>query len=407
VDEHLRVLERDATANDASALLAYARALQRAGRRDEAFTALVRGKDDTRVRSELRRFPAWTHESADAGQTRSLDVAPLRRAPRVRWSVISRSTARSHEPHFLLASPLGIVTALPERGGVIAVLDPDTGERLWDVRPVPLRVPVSVGDRLFLNLGLKLVGFDLVTGERLHRVGSGGVTCLIDRDLIIVERMGELVTHVLGAPHQEPRRDRTRVFPRPAGLAAIRFVAGGDVLLQDEATSTQLVAFDRATGKKLWERGKPGYAWGRGVSLLADRDGILVATSHPPGSELRDLSGALVASLPGYPCALTPELALLGDPTGLVAFERSSHRLVGLVAEGRSAARIAVARDVVYVPREHHEIEARALDGKQLWRAVIPERHRYGGWLTLAAYPGRLYVACRHETETSVHCLEE
>src|SRR5581483_23504 len=129
-DEQLRRLEREAASGDAGAGLRLARALEREGRRGEATRVLRAFRSHEEARSELARYPAWTHARADAGGTRALDVEPILSRPNVLWKVDVPGA------HYVVASPatqlvasaLGVVCA--KRQGFV-VLDPATGRALW------------------------------------------------------------------------------------------------------------------------------------------------------------------------------------------------------------------------------------------------------------------------------------
>src|SRR5687768_16717564 len=116
VDESVRDLEQRLRASPTPEnRLALARALERAGRRDDAHVVLAADPFATGVREALAAYPCWSRPDGDPGNTRWLDLPPLERAPRVRWRT------ELPDPGLVLPTPWGIVTQLVE-GGV--VLDP-------------------------------------------------------------------------------------------------------------------------------------------------------------------------------------------------------------------------------------------------------------------------------------------
>src|SRR4051812_19247944 len=129
-DAELRELARDSSP---AGRLKHARALERLGRRDEALVVLVGGREDAAVRRALGEYPAWTHEHGAEGATRSVDVAPLRTQPRVRWK--RRGSLDPHRTERLalnfLAGPFVVVASVA--GDRTAILDVDTGAELWSV----------------------------------------------------------------------------------------------------------------------------------------------------------------------------------------------------------------------------------------------------------------------------------
>jgi hypothetical protein len=90
-DESLRSLARAVEAGDGpAARLRYARALERAERRDEALDVLASTRHkDASVRTALSGYPSWGQTDGDAGRTRYLDLAPIRREPHLRWIMLA------------------------------------------------------------------------------------------------------------------------------------------------------------------------------------------------------------------------------------------------------------------------------------------------------------------------------
>ncbi len=410
LDEDLRTLERNLTQQqDAGSTIAYARALGRLGRNDEAYATLARGVDEPSVREELARLPAWTHESGGPGRSRSIDVAPIRSAPSVRWTVVTTPLEPIYAPHFLLASPLGIVTSLFDLDGwVVAVLDPETGERLWAVRAAVRPLPTIVGSVLLVSVGLKLVfAFDLRTGERLYRIPRDGVLVAGDSRLLLVEDEHTLVSFSLDSPRRAPSIGPLRLGRPVSRHQPTSCIAAGPLLVVEDPLGGQILALDRRTGSTLWAKG--GLTGRVGAGLLGDEAGVGGATDAPTFA-LRDDGGALIASIPGAPLALARDAVVVQSETRVATHDRETGELRAVLFPRRWPTRFrpaAVARDVVYLPRATGGIGAWTLDGKRLWvhESAIPARQE----VVIAAYSRRLYVRAMPFTDgpVSISCLEE
>lgn len=140
MDDDLRGLERASRAGDAVACAAWARALERLGRREEAsqahLAALDLGQAAAGARTALARLPAWAGAHGDAGRSGALDVEPLRRPPARCWHVPpavapAPGVRRFAEP-YLLGGWLGLVALHPAPARV-EVLDARDGRPLWSV----------------------------------------------------------------------------------------------------------------------------------------------------------------------------------------------------------------------------------------------------------------------------------
>lgn len=176
MDDDLRGLEqRFAAGPTPQARLSLARALERAGRRDDA-QALLAG-DAFAMAAALEGFPAWTHPDGDPGRARWLDVAPVARAPRPRW----RAALGLQPVGVVVACAWGVVVhcvAPDGHGRALLVLDPDTGDvRLWREETLEVLAVVE-GVLLAVHHGpgaaRDLVAWDLATGHDAWRLALGG-----------------------------------------------------------------------------------------------------------------------------------------------------------------------------------------------------------------------------------------
>lgn len=417
-DDELRSLERElAASGSVAARLAYARALERLDRRDEAQDVLAPGREDASVRRELGRFPAWSRAEAGPSGSRWTDVRPLSRQPRVRWRWTAPGTARG-EPQ-LLSSPLGAVVAVsldrevPPRA---TVLSPDgTPVRSWDRERGA--APLALEQGLVLDpRGAGVFAVDPVTGdERILVPRAPGLLtaeAACARGLVLVPEEDDLRAHELAAGECASAwtvaRPRTAVFrtaPHTHAtatrvyLSAPGFGRGG-----------VFTAFERATGAELWRSQRLLAADDAGG--LALEAGGLVAVG-PGGERLWDASPESVATVHVLAPALV--LAEVTDSGLKVVLDRANGGVRPERPVAQGARVVAAARDVLYSverawegeggrelahPREI--VTATSLEGEARWRLEL-EWER-GVVLALAPAPGRLYVLT---SEASVLCLEE
>lgn len=420
-DESLRALERAAAA-DPSRTRAWATALARAGRADEAWVALCRTVDQPDVRAELATRPAWTH-AGGPGRTHAIDLPPVKREPRVRW------TARAPGDR-LLTSPLGVVVTTG-RGTPCAVLDPTSGRLRW--------TPSSATRDAWLDRAWLLAHF---AGEELHawrlwnepgeddptagheRLPSGLVQLCVEPS-----SSGEFLRDV------RPLRleDGVDVRGRDARGAGGRVVTGpGDwnALLISELllASTQgalegpwtTTAFDLERGAPRWRApGRLEAADVQGAALAADGERLVV----------RDARGGQAWAAPGALRALGPGVALVelrragsagadddhashADVTfELRVHDRATGRLradLGPYAPARASAGRAspiLVRDRVFVP-DRGDVVCRGLDGQVPWSLDVAEAAGNGRArvVEIAPLPGALVVLL---DDRQVVCLEE
>lgn len=434
-DDELRRLERAASTGGAPERIEWARALLRAGRDGEAMGALGATPDDPLVRTELARFPQWTHLDGPDGR-RHLDVAPVRSAPRVRWHLPDPEACAYARQDGLLGGPLGLITS---RGFLaITVLDPATG-RVHATTPVgtgngPERSgvpPLSLhGELLFVHgdeqawvrsihawkdqdlwsLPLRLARDEVrawdATGEK---PGPATPVVLPPRHRhdvpygYTVQGHGTLLG--LGALHAGQTRPSMWIGDR------LRLRATPDVVYASVAAEhvnvSRHVVLDRATGAPRWS--------GEGVVEAFDQDGALV--EHLGELALRDARDGAVRwrrKVDAYPLVLGPRAIVVAageQHRALRVLERATGEPVADLGERDRDGAVAGARDVVYVAG-HGALTARGLDGATLWtldlaeeaRArTLPDPTRAARVHALLPAPGRLYAKAWDGT---IWCLE-
>ncbi len=412
-DESLRALERAAAA-DPSRTRALAKALERAGRADEAWVALCRAVDQPDVRAELATRPAWT-PAGGPGRTHALDLPPVKREPRARW------TARAPGDR-LLASPLGVVVTTG-RGTPVAVLDPTSGRLRW--------TPSSATRDAWLDRGWLLAHF---AGEELHawrlwnepgeddptagherlpsglvqaRIAPAGGTQLL-RDVRPLR-----LPDGLDARGRDARGAGGRVVTGPGDWNAL-LVA--DLLLSSTQAGFEgpwtTTALDLERGAPLWRApGRLVAADLQGTALAGDGERLVV----------RDVKGGEAWTAPGLLRALGPGVALveLRRAGGLVlsagadddhashadvtfelrVVDRATGRLradLGPYLPARASAGRAspiLVRDRIYVP-DKGDVVCRGLDGQVPWSVDVAELGGNGRArvVDLAPLPGALVV---------------
>ncbi len=279
-DEEIRALERDATP---AGRLKLARALERLGRRDEALDALITAREDRAVQAELARFPAWTHEGANEGNTFSADVAPVLGQPRPVWKhegTLDPGRTESLALQFLATPALAVFSIARGRA---AVHDMETGEVLWqfehgdDLRDSRAAI---VGSLLLLWTEEGVTGRDLYTGDvrwrlpgKAWEVRSGIVLFEEGRELVAFEVRDAVPVEVWRGEMPEHHDDRgdadrwcataRRVYVRaPRGFTEVDRASGKR--LASEAQGTVFCADDAAALCSM-----PGGALVLGGRLLA------------------------------------------------------------------------------------------------------------------------------------------
>lgn len=328
-DEALRALERElAREGSPAARLRYARALEEAGRRVEAFEALLPATQDAAVRAELRRFPAWTHEHGGPEASGTIDVPLLPGQPRLVWE--HEFEAGDGTRLTLRASPFGVVAGvarldqapdeLPWPVCEVRVLDPLTGRLRWSAAGLEYRLlPLLAGEQLLLGLG-GLLGdacevrqYDLLGGELRGAAYVAGTPLVAEAGRLVCRtRAGvRTSTRALDQPALGPGWDRPLAMRTAQREAIDRHAArAGDMVLVQGAGvegEAALVAFDAATGAPRWEH---PLRRGDYPAFLADARGVVTVQRR---AEYLDLDGSLrwVAPEPGGAIALTRDHVVL------------------------------------------------------------------------------------------------
>jgi hypothetical protein len=171
-DVELRDLERKAALGGEADVLVYSRALERAGRRDDAYFALLPSLRHEAVRREISR---WRECWPNLDNTNYHDVLPIRSRPRVRWSCRTKSPDRPsarfkvHPLALLLEVEVG---PTPHR---LHLHDPETGDFRAEVVSLSLSGTIlregTLAFRSMSGAGAKqratLEGYDVLSGAQL------------------------------------------------------------------------------------------------------------------------------------------------------------------------------------------------------------------------------------------------
>lgn len=378
-DQELRARERAARASDdPAARVAAASALERAGRRDEAFAALWPGRKDPAVRAALGRYPAWTHVDGDAGRTRAIDMPIPRRVPRVRWSVRLRAHVFS-----LLAGPQGIVATGAETSTTV-LLDPDDGSHGAASRA---RTIAWDGERRVEELRGALRWIDPDGGVVTTIRGVRQAT--VEDGLALVQREDALAARRAGA--------RRWSRPLPAADLLRTLLLAGDLALIDD--DERLVALDAETGRERFS-----LRAGSGPALL-DARGLVTGGPREP-VVAADLRGAeLWRGPPGEALAMDGEAVVVGRTRDVLVLSRASGEELAQLPSVVRAGGATLARDGLLLwsnVRPHAGTPSEALrppflaaysrTGEPLWAF---DRDWFEGELPCAVVPyaGRVYVA--------------
>jgi hypothetical protein len=398
MDESLRAMSRAVEAGEgAGARLRYARALERAGRRDEAFDALASGREDPDVRAELARFPLWRQTDADAGRTRFLDVAPIRREPRVKWV----SEAIGALGRTISAGPNRI--ACEDDRGATKILDADTGEVR---REFTYGEPCAfVGDTLLMKRKTKLRGYDLETGAALWEETTWQLSyeALHVGEILVTASPVTVSAYRLAHPRKQPKGlwdYRVRGTNRKGRFAKVA-LADDTALVPHEG---EIAALDLADGHV-----RSRFA---GNEVLADEAGFVVVEERR--LVVRDAEHRVVWALTERGQllrALTPGVVVVRVPSiGSAIFDRATGDVVHVVV-GDGCERALVARDVMYAlnvgearGRDDDRLRAFTTTGEDLWAISLGNRVGGGRIVSLFAGSRRLFGTT---SDGRAFCLEE
>jgi hypothetical protein len=371
-DEEIRVLERDATP---AGRLKLARALERLGRSDEALDALLQAREDRSVRAEIARYPAWTHEGANQGNTFSIDAASVLGELRLVWTHRGTLDPRRAEPLALqfLATPAVAVFSIAR--GRAAVHDIETGEVMWpfehgdDLRNSRAAI---AGSLLLLRTEEGVVGRDLYTGEVRWRLP--GKAWEVRGGLILFDEGRELVAfEVRDAIPAEVWRREMPEHHDDRGDEDRWFATARRVYIRAPGRFTQL---ERASG----------------ASLATERGSVWCADE---AAALCSIAGGALALRPGPVLALGEAHRPLLGPTRAIAhvfgtateFDRSDARAreLKLVVSDVTYRAAALARSILYASYggDVHAVDlahgrnARVLsDSRFFIDAVVPVHRR-------------------------------
>jgi hypothetical protein len=354
VDDDLRELERAVSAQgDAGSRIRLARALQRAGRRDEVASVLRPAVADAEVRNMLLGLPAWTHWRANPGRTCVLDVAPVRREPEVR---VLREARNEFVLDFgLLASEVVLLIHQTRPAERAIVLDAVDARERFDVA-TPAEAEV------FMEGGF------VMAGESWRDVWTGAPV---------------------------GRSDGLR-----AQRAWVGFHCSESWVLA--WTEDEILALDR-DGHERWRAPRDGREF-----LSIDENGYLASPANSPpwtGVEYFDRDGEFVwavrekffFSALGATWVLGSVESGRRDERTLAVFHREdgTRRATFPVRLGRwgDFSLAAVAREVVYFTVPHaNALVAANLHGDELWRVTL------GPIAAIAPASGCLYAVERSGT---------
>lgn len=423
-DESLRALER-AAASDRTRTLEWTRALERAGRADEALLALCRAIDQPAVRAALGQVPVWD-------RTHALDAPPVRRAPRVRWSAWSRRAPGTIEvsPHTVVTAPAGAPRQLR---------DPRDGELRCSLRPLD-RVRWLHGERL-----LALPSHGAPALLVWDAWGPAGGSVLDPARLELDPGEGAWLTRLPDSPLDATTLlASARQLPVPPELlwsaGALERVHGAPDLVPlwsepegdtidahfEAWASGGLVAISRSSTSspdaRLFERDGFALRWQREASVVAhDEAGTLLFDPAARRALLVDPDGTtrwgvdavlphLLAPTRVVARSLGPRPARrpwhVGEELDLVLLDRATGQLVanlGFAGE----VRLVLVRDTLAVGTGF-VIRAFDLEGGRRWeldlRAVDPRAVQV---VDVAPLPGALVVAFTTAEGGGWVCLEE
>jgi hypothetical protein len=433
-DQELRVLER-AAAKDAAQTLAYVRALERAGRGDDAWLLLCSAIGQPAVRDELHSRAPWD-------RTRSLDVPAVLGQPRVRWS-----SPVKQRPGAWLVSPIALVTMIPGRPHQIR--DPRDGSIRFLVRPLQGprwlnggRLLGTTGDnedreqllawepwpdgsthprKVFMPRSIELPAHEgawmtTLPAGRIDEIDAsalakGSRTIAIPPDILSGARPPDLPECGTCLVHS-PRSARThgvRWYEAELRTSCSRARIVVSRISGHRRSTT--VAFDRDTLRLGWRRDE---------ALAAhDEEGTVL---HDSGDQttLVDDAGVTVWSRGGFHAEIMGREVLVGrrleefaprsfGARDVLVIERATGRIrtsLGADREYGASARVLLVRDVVVVG-SGRTMTAWSLDGRRVWTFDLAENGLPSAQIVdLAPLPGALVIAYAEGQAGGFLCVE-
>lgn len=403
-DDDLRRLERGANRGDPAACVALARALTRAGRRDDALVALRPAWRDRDARAELTNAPAWPRERGP-DRTAYLDVRPIRTAPRLLWHLPDPGAMTWTCATSPIGGDLGLI-AYRGRELRVDVLDPDTGtvraSTPIEARPhLDARMPriTLAGDVLLVHHDegddrSTLRAIEPASGADLYRLELAlepGVPRLWELrgatppGAAASLRLPRWLRHQCGGYTVQGHGllvgmgGRPRRGPSPS----VRLEPAREVIHVWKATvrpeDRRHAAIDRATGAMRWK--------GEGLVIAHDDGGALLW--HDRELALRRADGAIAwrrafAGGSGEPLALAPEAVVVRERAWphLLVLERATGQVVADLGPQHAGGPpyrdpvVVVARDVVYVAYGDGRLAALTLSGERLWSVSLHDLAR-------------------------------
>lgn len=376
-------------------MIAAARALERAGRRDAAQEALLAAWRDASAREELARHPAWTHPLGDAGRTRSIDAAVPLKKPGPMW------TRELRGAYSLLAGAAGVVVDAQQE---TLLLDPNDGQ---EVARFPGRALALAGDEVVVRAPDGALTWHAPHGTgptRTVQPGGGLDPIAVAGDLVLIvgtARRGVTALRLL------PEAGAERLWNRTHDGEHLSLVLRGSTVM-GRFFGNGLTELDAFTGRVLREL--PGSV------VLGDEAGVV--TFDPARGQLACVGRtSWERPAPGPPEVLGADVVLVRLPDhGLATVDRTdgSQRPTPSIAPGGAGFGCLLARDLLVSWQVHTgdveeieplpELSVRTLGGELLWSLAsdlfgLEELVR-----RVAPFAGRLFVL----TEAGrVMCLED
>jgi hypothetical protein len=333
VDDDLRELERAvAKKGDAPSRLRLARALERAGRRDEVYALLKPAVADAEVRKALLELPAWRYHGGTPGNTRVVDLAPLRREPVVRALASTERVDR-------------VALSLLATEAVLILEERRTHEPRRTVRRL-----------------------DAATGAERGTEHFDGGHLAIERSCLV---LGEDDVRDLWTGEATTLRDRALPWRRPGDFH--RLWASASWMVGDD--SDEVIALDHQE-RVLWRRPLREHE-----VMGVDEAGAIVRSFRERGFLHLDREGRTTWTFreEAVPVALGASwvIAVRMDEWRLALHDRrTGARYVTFPWSVDQAPweQFAVARDVIYSVDRHEAVVAATLSGDELWRVPFDKR---------------------------------